>query len=201
MKHSLLALLFTIVAFSTPARAEVATPGALAPAFSLKNAAGETLQLADLRGKTVVLEWFNPECPFVKKFYRGGDMQKLQQEARSKGAVWLTVSSSATGKPGHISAADASAAAKELSLDPKNLLLDSDGAVGKAYGARTTPHMFVVNPQGTLAYAGAIDSTPSTSSSDISSATNYVRSAIDAIARGQSPTPASTEPYGCSVKY
>ena len=201
MKNLFFALLFALVSSLTPARADIAVPGKAAPAFSLPNALGESVSLDSLRGKTVVLEWFNPECPFVKKFYRGGDMQKLQQDARSQGVLWLTITSSAQGKQGHISAADASSVAQQQNLNPKFLLLDSDGAAGKAFGARTTPHMFVIDPKGAVAYAGAIDSAPSTSSSDIASATNYVRAAYDAIAKGDTPSPSSTEPYGCSVKY
>jgi peroxiredoxin len=176
-------------------------PGKAAPTFSLPNALGESVSLNSLLGKTVVLEWFNPECPFVKKFYRAGDMQRFQQEARADGVVWLSISSSAQGKQGHISASDAVSVAQEQKLDPKFLLLDSDGTVGKAFGARTTPHVFVIDPKGVVAYAGAIDSTPSTSSSDIASATNYARSAYKAIATGAAPSPSSTDPYGCSVKY
>jgi hypothetical protein len=115
--------------------------------------------------------------------------------------VWLSISSSAQGKQGHISASDAVSVAQEQKLDPKFLLLDSDGTVGKAFGARTTPHVFVIDPKGVVAYAGAIDSTPSTSSSDIASATNYARSAYKALATGDAPSPSSTDPYGCSVKY
>jgi peroxiredoxin len=201
MKHLFFALFLAVVSSLTPAHADIAVPGKAAPTFSLPNALGESVSLNSLLGKTVVLEWFNPECPFVKKFYRGGDMQKLQQEARAQGVVWLTINSSAQGKQGHISASDAASAAQQYKLDPKFLLLDSDGTAGKAFGARTTPHMFVIDPKGAVAYAGAIDNTPSTSSSDIASATNYVRAAYDAIAKGNVPSPSSTEPYGCSVKY
>jgi peroxiredoxin len=201
MKKLFFALLLALISSVSVVLADVAVPGKASPSFSLPNALGESVSLGSLQGKTVVLEWFNPECPFVKKFYRGGDMPKLQQEARSQGVVWLTISSSAQGKQGHISATDAASVAQQQNLDPKFLLLDSDGAVGKAFGARTTPHIFVIDPKGVVAYAGAIDSTPSTSSSDISSATNYARAAYQAIAQGKSPSPASTEPYGCSVKY
>jgi peroxiredoxin len=201
MKHLILAALITLASLFTPAHAEMAVPGKEAPAFSVPNALGESVALQSFKGKTVVLEWFNPECPFVKKFYRGADMQKLQQEARAKGIVWLTISSSAQGKQGHISASEAGSIAQQQNLDPKFLLLDSEGTVGRSYGARTTPHVFVIDPKGILAYAGAIDNTPSTSSSDIASAVNYVRAATDAIAKGQTPSPASTDPYGCSVKY
>lgn len=202
--HKLLSAAIVAIAIcigSSAAVSQSAVLGGKAPSFTLKNAQNESVSLSDFVGKTVVLEWFNPECPFVKKFYRGGDMQKMQTEARAKNVVWLSINSSAPGKQGHISPSEAVDAAREQKLDPKHLLLDPEGSVGKAYGARTTPHMFVIDPKGNLAYAGAIDSSPSTSASDIVSASNYVRAAIDAIAQGQQPTLASTEPYGCSVKY
>lgn len=191
----------TICLGASIAVGESAALGEQAPTFTLKNAQNESVSLSDFNGKTVVLEWFNPDCPFVKKFYRGGDMQKLQAEVRSKNAVWLSINSSAPGKQGHITPAEAADLAREQKLDPKHLLLDPDGSVGRMYGARTTPHMFVINPNGTLAYAGAIDSSPSTRSDDIVGASNYVRAAVDALAQGEQPTLASTEPYGCAVKY
>jgi peroxiredoxin len=157
--------------------------------------------LEGLKGKTVVLEWFNPGCPFVKKFYAKGDMQGFQRQVREQGAQWLTISSSAPGKQGHVAPTDAAAIATEHGLDPATLLLDPDGTVGKQYGARTTPHIFVIDPKGTLAYAGAIDSTPSTSHADIASSTNYALSAVKALARGEATSPANTDAYGCSVKY
>ena len=203
MKKTLLSLAATIlwIASAPLALCDTARTGAAAPNFTLKNAKGADVSLANFSGKTVVLEWFNPGCPFVKKFYANGDMQRLQQSVVDKGAVWLTISSSAEGKQGHIAPSEASALVAESSMHSTELLLDSDGRVGKMFGARTTPHMFVIDPKGTLAYAGAIDSSPSTRSSDISTATNYVLAAVDAIASGKTPSPSDTEPYGCSVKY
>jgi peroxiredoxin len=180
---------------------ETASIGKTAPAFSLPNALGQSVNLSQFSGKVVVLEWFNPSCPFVKKFYANRDMLKFQKDVRDKGAVWLTISSSAEGKQGHIEASNAASFAKEQGLDPASLLLDPEGNVGKSYGARTTPHMFVIDNKGSLAYAGAIDSTASTHSTDISSSSNYVLQAVDALQQGRSPSPSSTDSYGCSVKY
>jgi len=191
----------TVVACIAPARAETATTGKPAPTFTLTNALGQAVTLEGLKGKTVILEWFNPRCPFVKKFYAKGDMQSFQRQVREQGAQWLTINSSAPGKQGHIAPADAITAATENGLDPATLLLDPDGSVGRQYGAKTTPHIFVIDPKGTLAYAGAIDSTPSTSQADIASSTNYAIGAVKALARGEAPNPANTDAYGCSVKY
>lgn len=183
------------------AYSDTASVGKPAPAFSLKNAQGQPVTLSQFAGKVVVLEWFNPNCPFVKKFYANKDMQGFQKAARDKGVVWLTVNSSAEGKQGYIAPEEALSFATSQGLDPAALLLDPEGIIGKAYGARTTPHMYVVDAKGVLAYAGAIDSTSSTRSQDIASSSNYVMQALDAILQGRAPAPASTEPYGCSVKY
>jgi peroxiredoxin len=203
MRTTITALIVTLVSLASTATvsAETAVVGKPAPDFKLSDAQGKDTSLSQFKGKTVVLEWYNPTCPFVKKFYANGNMQQFQKEAVAKGAVWLTINSNAEGKPGHLAQGDAAQAAKAASLNSTALLLDPKGTVGREYGARTTPHMFVVDPKGTLAYAGAIDDTPSTSSGDIESAENHVMSAIDAIAQGKAVDPASTEPYGCSVKY
>lgn len=175
--------------------------GSAAPDFTVKDSTGKHVSLRNLKGKIVVLEWFNPGCPFVKKFYKNGDMQKMQQAMNEKGVTWLTVSSSAPGKSGHLTPEAAEETRAELSMKSAALLLDESGTVGKAYGARTTPHIYVINTDGNLAYAGAIDSEASTSSSDIAGATNYITSTVDALKAGKAVEPASTEPYGCSVKY
>lgn len=203
MRTTITALIVTLVSLASTATvsAETAVVGKPAPDFKLSDAQGKDTSLSQFKGKTVVLEWYNPTCPFVKKFYANGNMQQFQKEAVAKGAVWLTINSNAEGKPGHLAQGDAAQAAKAASLNSTALLLDPKGTVGREYGARTTPHMFVVDPKGTLAYAGAIDDTPSTSSGDIESAENHVMSAIDAIAQGKAVDPASTEPYGCAVKY
>jgi peroxiredoxin len=186
---------------STLASAETAVVGSPAPNFTVKDSSGKEVSLNDFKGKTVVLEWFNQNCPFVKKFYTNGDMQRFQSNTTGQGVVWLTINSSAEGKSGHLDMESATSVKEELAMKSSALLLDSDGTVGKLYGARTTPHTFVIDPKGTLAYAGAIDSVPSTKSSDVAGATNYVLGAIDAIKVGKTVDPASTEPYGCSVKY
>lgn len=202
MNRLILAVAAFIVGLTTTVTyAEPAVTGKAAPAFTLTNALGQSVTLESFKGKKVVLEWFNPGCPFVKKFYSKGDMPAFQRMVREQGAVWLTVSSSAPGRQGHIIPTDAAAVAKEQGLDPVHLLLDSDGTVGRLYGAKTTPHVFVIDSKGILVYAGAIDSTPSTSQADIASSTNYVLAAIGALNGGQTPSPASTEAYGCSVKY
>jgi peroxiredoxin len=175
--------------------------GSQAPDFSLKDSAGNDVTLSQFKGKIVVLEWFNANCPFVKKFYRNGDMQRFQSEATAKGAAWLTISSSAPGKSGYIPSDTAESVRSEHNMKSTALLLDSDGVAGKAYGARTTPHLFVVDAQGKVAYAGAIDNEASTDSDDIKGATNYALSSIDALAAGKPVEPATTEPYGCGVKY
>ena len=181
--------------------AEPVVVGSPAPIFSGKDASGATVDLAAFKGKNVVLEWFNPTCPFVKKFYSGGDMQRLQEEVTAKGDIWLTIDSSAEGKPGHLTPEEATSLIAAQGLKSSKFILDTSGTIGKMYGARTTPHMFVIDATGVLAYAGAIDSTPSTNASDIPKATNYVRAAVKALKSGQKVEPASTDAYGCSVKY
>jgi len=200
---NLLVASFLCTTFSitcTAASAEV-TVGSPAPDFTLTDASGTPVSLSSFKGRTVVLEWFNPGCPFVKKFYSNGDMQRFQSKVVGDGGVWLTINSSAPGKQGHISADKAKEVSAEQKLQSTALLLDSEGKVGKTYGARTTPHMFVIDAKGTLVYDGAIDSEASTDSDDIAGATNYVLAAIDTLKSGGAVSPASTEPYGCSVKY
>lgn len=193
-------LCVTFTAICLPAYAEVGV-GSPAPDFTLTDASGNPVSLSSFKGKNVVLEWFNPGCPFVKKFYSNGDMQRFQSKVVSEGGVWLTINSSAAGKQGHIAQDKAKEVSSESGLKSTALLLDSNGAVGKTFGARTTPHMFVIDAKGTLVYDGAIDSEASTEPDDISGATNYVLAAIDTLKSGGTVSPASTEPYGCSVKY
>ena len=175
--------------------------GAAAPAFSLKDINGKTHQLADYRGKLVVLEWVNYDCPFVKKHYGSGNMQGLQQKYASKGIVWLSVNSSATGKQGNYSPAEWKKLSAERNARASAILLDADGATGKAYGAKTTPHMYIIDQKGILQYAGAIDSTPSKDADDIKTSQNYVSSALDELLSGKPVKTKSTKAYGCSVKY
>lgn len=190
------ALLFT----ASGARAE-AQVGQPAPDFSLTGGDGKTHSLSDYKGKTVVLEWTNPGCPFVKKWYAKGDMQKLQKDATAKGVVWLRINSGAPGKQGAQTPAEAAAYDKEQKVAATATLLDPDGKAGHLYKAQTTPHLFVVDPKGTLAYAGAIDSIRSVDAADIPKAENYVVKALGEIAAGKPVSTPKTQAYGCSVKY
>jgi len=176
-------------------------PGEQAPEFTLTDSKGTSHKLSNFRGKLVVLEWLNHECPFVKKHYSGGNMQKIQKEYTAKGVVWLSIISSAPGKQGHRTGPQADADTKDKDAAPTAVLLDPAGEVGQKYGAKTTPEMFVIDQQGKIIYAGAIDSIKSTDSADIAKAENHVRRALDAALAGKPvPTP-KTKPYGCSVKY
>lgn len=178
-----------------------AVPGKTAPAFELKDALGKTHKLSDYSGKWVVLEWFNEGCPFVKKHYKSNNMQKLQEKYTGQKAVWLTILSSAKGKQGYYEPSEVKDALMRHSFKGTAFLLDSAGTVGKAYGAKTTPHMYVINPKGEVAYAGAIDSNDSSDPEVIPTSTNYVAEALDAGMAGKKIATSSTKPYGCSVKY
>jgi peroxiredoxin len=178
-----------------------AIPGKPAPGFEVKDANGKDQKLSDYKGKWVVLEWFNKECPFVKKHYGSQNMQKLQKEFTGKNVVWLTVNSSAKGKQGYADASQALKDANERGAVPTAILLDSDGKVGKAYGAKTTPHMYVINPDQQVVYAGAIDDNDSSNPKDIEKSKNYVTAALTEGLAGKTITTASSRPYGCSVKY
>ena len=175
--------------------------GQPAPDFVLTGADGKSYSLKDFAGKKVVLEWHNPECPFVKKFYSVGEMQRLQTSKTADGVVWLSINSGAAGKQGHFDAAGALSYLGKNKATPTAYLLDGSGQVGKSYGAKTTPHMYVIDPTGKIAYMGAIDSNSSADSDDIKGATNYVTTALSALAAGQAIERSSTQPYGCSVKY
>ena len=188
------------LAVATPAIA-APQPGKTAPDFTLTSAAGKQVSLSDFRGKTVVLEWTNKGCPFVQKHYKSGNMQALQSEAAKDGVVWLTVNSSAKGQQGYVTAADAKAEMKTFRTTPTAYLLDHDGKAGHLYGATATPHMYVIDPKGTLAYMGAIDSKPTANAADIEGAENYVRTALAAVEDGKMPKVPATRAYGCSVKY
>lgn len=176
-------------------------PGAAAPDFKLADIHGQEHSLGGYKGKYVVLEWTNYDCPFVRKHYGSGNMQALQKRATEAGAVWLSICSSAAGKQGHytpekwreLSAAQKSAASA--------ILLDADGAVGRLYGAKTTPHLFLISPEGLLLYMGAIDDKPGTDPAEIAGATNYLTQALAQARDGKAVEPAVTKPYGCSVKY
>ena len=177
------------------------TVGSPAPSFTLTDTRGKQHKLADFKGKYVVLEWVNFGCPFVKKHYGSGNMQATQKKAVDKGVVWLSVCSSAEGKQGHMAAAEWNEEIAARKLSSTAVLLDESGAVGKTYGAKTTPHMYIINPAGVLIYKGAIDDKPSTNTDDIPGARNHVLAALDETLAGKPVSTASTTPYGCSVKY
>ena len=182
------------------ARAEVVT-GQPAPDFELRDTSGQGHKLSDFKGKFVVLEWVNHGCPFVMKHYDSGNMPRLQKEFTGRDVVWLSVCSSAEGKQGFHTADEWQQVNTDKGFAGTAVLLDAEGRVGRLYGARTTPHMFIVNPEGTLIYQGAIDDTPSTDQDDIAGARNYVRSALTEAMAGQPVTTPQTKPYGCGVKY
>ena len=173
----------------------------VAPDFALNDTQGNVQRLSDHRGNFVVLEWYNPDCPFVKKHYRSGNMQDLQKEYTAKGVLWFTVNSSAPGKQGHYAAAEYNEILQNQGASPTALLLDHEGSVGRSYDARTTPHMYIIDPQGRLVYQGAIDDRVSTNPRDVETSHNYVRSALDEALNGQEVSTSVTQPYGCSVKY
>ena len=175
--------------------------GRSAPNFTLPDSNGKTHSLADFKGKYVVLEWYQPDCPFVRKHYRSGNMQSLQKEYTGKGVVWLSVNSSAPGEEGNYPAEKLNQIAASDGAARTALLLDPDGKVGHLYGAKTTPDMYVIDPNGTLVYEGAIDDKRSVDLGDVKTATNYVKTALEASMTGKTVPTAATRPYGCSVKY
>jgi hypothetical protein len=172
-----------------------------APAFSAQGADGRPVSLDAYRGKTVVLEWTNHDCPFVKKHYDSGNIPTLQKEAAAKGVVWLQVISSAPGQQGHVDGAAALELNQQRGAAPAAVVLDPKGTIGKEYGAQTTPHLYIVDAQGKLVYKGGIDSIPSARAEDIAKADNHVRQALADLAANRKVAQASTRPYGCSVKY
>lgn len=174
---------------------------AQAPAFTATDMNGKPVKLYDYRGKVVVLEWNNPGCPFVKKHYDSGNMQRTQAAARGQGVVWLTINSGAPGKQGYMDGAQARTFVAGAKAKPTNYLLDPAGAVGKAYGAKTTPHMYIIDAQGRLVYQGGIDDIPSADQADIAKARNHVLAALGEIRAGKPVSVAETRPYGCTVKY
>jgi peroxiredoxin len=169
--------------------------------FTLSDITGKKVSLSDYKGKYVVLEWINYDCPFVAKHYNSGNMQALQKKYMDKGVVWLAVCSSAPGKQGHFSTAEIQNRLKQHASTPTSYLLDTDGRVGQIYGATNTPHMYIVNPAGTLIYMGAIDDKPTANRADIATARNYVQAALDAAMAGQAVPVKATKAYGCTVKY
>lgn len=175
--------------------------GAAAPSFKLKDAQDKERSLAEFKGKYVVLEWYNKDCPFVRKHYESGNMTSLQEKYKAKGVVWLSIISSAEEKQGFCTAEETA----KLASDKKNLasaiLRDADGTVGRLYGAKTTPHMFIIDPKGVVQYNGAIDDIPSAKKEDIQSAINYISANLDALLSGKAVPYQTSRPYGCGIKY
>jgi len=217
MIHLLMALLvsaFLFVTSSNGSEASAATTdqpeasaasgpaiGAPAPEFTGTDTNGKTHTLSGLRGKTVVLEWTNDQCPYVRKHYDTNNMQTLQQEATAKGVVWLTVNSSSEGKQGFTTPDEANRIMDREKSRETARILDEAGTIGKAYGAATTPHMFVIDPNGVLVYAGGIDDQSSVSHATVKTANNYVRAALEDLGKGRPVQIATSKPYGCAVKY
>jgi peroxiredoxin len=197
-------LILTVITSLIAAAAYAFDPppvGSAAPDFSLTDAKGKMHSLSEYKGKYVVLEWFNPECPFVKKHYGSGNMQKLQDQYTNKGVVWLTIDSNAPGTEGNVTPEEAEKIATAWKTHQTALLLDPEGKAGQAYGAKNTPDMVIISPEGKIAYEGAIDSKATPNPADIPSSTNYVKAALDESLAGKPVTTPHTKPYGCSVKY
>jgi peroxiredoxin len=197
-KYFAAALLLILTSFTFAQEAQIDEP---APNFTLTDSKGETHSLSDFEGKYVVLEWINFDCPFVEKHYNSSNMQNLQKKYTEKDIVWLAICSSAPGKQGHFDSEEINERIEDLGGAMTAYLIDEDGIVGKAYGAKTTPHMYIVNPDGNLIYAGGIDNIPSADEDDIPEATNYVSVALDAAMSGKEVVTKTSKPYGCSVKY
>ena len=189
---------FTFLALAAQAGVDV---GKAAPDFSGVDSNGQTHTLSQYKGNTVVLEWTNHDCPYVRKHYNSGNMQKLQKDATAQDIVWLSIISSAPGKQGYVSGAQANDLTKTRNAAPSAVILDERGDIGRLYGAKTTPHMYIIDPAGQLVYMGGIDSIPSKDEADIAKATDYVSAALQALAAGKPIAQNVTRPYGCSVKY
>ena len=198
LKIIALALILLITPNISYAAPEIGKP---APAFTGSDVNGNQINLSDYAGKTVGLEWTNHECPYVKKHYDTQNMQTLQKEATDNDAVWLTIVSSAKGQQGQTPPEEAKEVMSAVGSYETARILDPEGTIGQAYDARTTPHMFVINPEGILVYMGAIDDNPTVSQKGVEGATNFVREALNALEEGSPIKTASTRPYGCSVKY
>lgn len=189
-----------LLAGSFPVRASELATGSAAPLFKCPAADGSIVQLEQFRGRPVVIEWTNPDCPYVRKHYDTDNMQRLQAGAIAGGAAWLTVTSAAAGKQGHMSSLEAQAWLDRQKATPTALLIDHDGALADAYGVAIALHMFVVDAGGKLAYQGAVDDKPTARPSDVAGAKNYVSAALKSLAAGQAPNPAITRPYGCGAR-
>jgi len=196
---STIALLGAILFSLAPAQA--ARVGEKAPDFTATDSNGKVHRLLDYAGKFVVLEWHNNGCPYTRKHYDSGNMEKLQREWTERGVIWLTVISSSPGKQGYVTAEQENEYLKKMNAAPTAALLDPAGQLGRLYGAKTTPHMFIVDREGTLIYNGAIDDRPTSDTADIPGARNYVSLALEEAMAGKPVSEATTRPYGCSVKY
>jgi peroxiredoxin len=189
------------VAFCAGTALAAPSVGKPAPDFTGVDTGGQQVKLSDFRGKTVVLEWTNDGCPYVRKHYRTGNMQALQKELTGEGIVWLSVISSSPGSQGYVEPAEADKLTTSRDAAPTAVLLDPEGKIGRLYDAKVTPHMYIIKPDGTLAYQGAIDDKPTTRDRDVKTAKNYVKTALNQIAAGKPVDPAVTRAYGCTVKY
>ena len=187
-----------LIALSVAWAARVGEP---APDFTATDSNGKVHKLSEYQGKFVVLEWTNRGCPYTQKHYNSGNMQRLQREWTGRGVIWLTVISSAPGKQGYVTASEENAYLKQVNAVPTAVLMDPTGALGHLYDAKTTPHMFIINPQGTLIYNGAIDDRPTTDLADVNGAKNYVTAALVEATSGKAVSTPTSRPYGCSVKY
>jgi len=192
---ALFALLLSVPAFAAP------IIGQPAPVFTGKDTLGNDRSLETYLGKTVVLEWTNHECPYVKKHYDSGNMQSIQEQASADGVIWLRMISSAPGQQGHVSPEQANRLVDEKHAIATATILDESGDIGRAYNAKTTPHMFVIDPNGVLVYAGAIDNKPTSDAGDIATAQNYVKTVLDDLKAGRPVSVGETQAYGCAVKY
>jgi peroxiredoxin len=198
----LAASLFAIgLGFAAPAAVANIAAGTAAPEFTLTDIQGKPHKLSQYKGKYVVLEWFNSECPFVQKHYESGNMQGLQKKYGDKGVVWLTINSTSTQSSNFRNPAQSQEIVRDWKMVPAALMLDADGNVGQAYGARTTPHMWVIDPGGKVIYAGGIDDKPTFRPADVKDAKNYVAAALDESMTGKAVTTPAATAYGCSVKY
>ena len=202
MKFALLIAITTIaLIFTSSAQAAAPVVGEMAPDFTATDSNGNEHKLSNFIGKIVVLEWTNHNCPYVVKHYSSGNMQKIQAQATGKGVIWLRIHSSAKGKQGYVTGEQANEIAKEQGSNATFQLLDSSGKIGRLYDAKTTPNMFVIDKEGKLAYAGAIDSDSNFRPESIKGATNYVMEAINALNAGKKIKVSNTKPYGCGIKY
>jgi peroxiredoxin len=199
--HRLLSTVILATMFVTAAAAYAVRVGDPAPDFTGTDSSGKTQSLSAYKGKYVVLEWSNRDCPYTRKHYSSGNMQSLQKQWTAKGVVWLTIISSAPGEEGYVTASEENAQLSKVHAAPTAAILDPKGAIGHEYGAKTTPHMFIIDPSGKLIYAGAIDDHPTADADDIRVSKNYVSDALSQAIAGGAVATGYTRPYGCSVKY